>query len=43
MGFMDLEKVYDKVSREVLWQILRMYDMGGKLFNDINSIYMLIV
>ena len=25
-GFKDLEKAYDKVNREALWQVLRMYD-----------------
>ena len=24
LGFMDLEKVYDRINREVLWQMLRM-------------------
>ena len=24
MGFIDLEKVYDRVNRETLWQVLRM-------------------
>ena len=31
VGFMDLEKAYDVVNRESLWQVLRMYDLGGKL------------
>ena len=39
MGFMDLEKSYDRVNREALWQILRMYGVGGKLLNDIKSVY----
>ena len=39
MGFMDLEKTYDRVNREALWQVLRMYDVGGKLLNGIKSIY----
>ena len=39
VGFMDLEKVYDRVNRAELWQILRMYDVGGKLLNGINDIY----
>ena len=39
MGFMDLEKTYDKVNREALWQVLRMYNVGGILFNDIKSVY----
>ena len=39
VGFMDLEKPYDRVHRKALWQVLRMYDVGGKLLNDIKSIY----
>ena len=39
MGFMDLEKAYDRVNREALWQVLRMYDLGSKLLNCINSMY----
>ena len=31
-------KVYDRVNREALWQVLRMYDMGGKLLNGIKSV-----
>ena len=27
VGFMDLEKVYDRVNREALWQVLRVYDV----------------
>ena len=29
VGFMDFEKVYDKVNREPLWQVIRIYDVGG--------------
>ena len=39
VGFMDLEKAYDRVNREALWQVLRMYGVGGKFFNGINNIY----
>ena len=39
VGFMDLEKAYDRVHRNALWQALRMYDMGGKLLNGIKSMY----
>ena len=39
VGFMDLEKAYNRVNREALWQVLRMYDVGGKLLNGINSMY----
>ena len=31
VGFMDLEKLYDRVNGEVPWQVLRMYDVDGKL------------
>ena len=37
--FIDLEKVYDRVNREALWQVLRMYDGGGKLFGGIKNMY----
>ena len=39
MGFMDLKKVYDRVNREVLWQVLRIHDVGSKLLNGIRSMY----
>ena len=34
-----MEKAYNKVNMEVLWQVLRMYDVGGKLGNITESIY----
>ena len=39
MGFLDLEKAYDRVNREALWQVLRMYNVGGKLLNGIKGMY----
>ena len=39
MDFMYLEKAYDRVNREGLWQVLRMYGVGGKLLNGIRSMY----
>ena len=39
VGFMDLEKAYDRVKREALWQVLTIYDVGGKLLNGIKSAY----
>ena len=39
MGFMDWEREYDRVNREALWQVLKMYDKGGKLLNRIKSRY----
>ena len=37
IGFIDLEKAYDRVNMETLWQVLRMYDVGDKLLNGIKS------
>ena len=31
LSFIDLENAYDRVNRETLWQVLRMYNEGGKL------------
>ena len=39
VGFMDLENAYDRVNREALWQVLRMYDVGSKLLNGIKGMY----
>ena len=38
MGFIVLEKAYNRVNREALWQVLRMYDVGGKLSGRFKSI-----
>ena len=43
VGFMELEKVYDRVKREALWQVLRMYDVVDKLSNDKKSMYVKIL
>ena len=36
MSFMGLEKAYDRLSREALFQVLR---MGGKLLKGLKSMY----
>ncbi len=38
-AFMDLEEACDRVDRKGQWDTLRMYGMGGKLFEGINSFY----
>ena len=38
VGFIDLKKVYNRVNVEALWQVLRMYNVGGKLLGGIKSI-----
>ena len=41
MGFIDLEKAYNRFNRKVLWQVLKMYDMGVncKLLGGIKCMY----
>ena len=39
MAFLDLEKVFDRVPREVLWWILRQLDVDGWLINAVKSMY----
>ena len=39
IAFMDLEKAYDRVDREALWQVLRIYGIGGRVLRGIMSFY----
>ena len=40
VGFIDLEKAYDRVNRpDAIWQVLKIYDVGGKLFDGIKGMY----
>ena len=39
VGFIDLGKVYNRVNRETIWQVLRMYDVGLRLLSGIKSMY----
>ncbi len=36
---MDLEKAYDRVDREALWSVLRIYGVGGQLLKGIHAFY----
>ncbi len=38
-AFMDLEKAYDRVDWLTLWEVLRIYGVGGKLLSVIKSFY----
>ena len=38
-AFMDLEKAYDTVDRHGMWQMLRVYGVGGKLLKAVQSCY----
>ena len=33
VSFIDLEKACDRINRETLWQVLRMYDVWGNLLS----------
>ncbi len=38
-AFMDLEKAYDRVDREALWSVLRIYGVSGQLLKGIRAFY----
>ncbi len=39
VAFMDLEKAYDRVDREALWSVLKIYCVGGQLLKGIQAFY----
>ena len=36
---MDREKSYDRVDRDAMWNVLRLYGIGGRLFRGVKSLY----
>ena len=38
-AFTDLEKAYDTIDRHGMWQMLRVYGVGGKLLKAVQSFY----
>ena len=38
-AFMDLEKAYDRVDRDAMWDVLRIYGVGGRLLKAVRSMY----
>ena len=38
-AFLDLEKAYDRVDRKALWNVLRIYGVGGRLLRAVKSMY----
>ena len=38
-AFMDLEKTYDTIDRHGMWQMLRVYEVGGKLLKAVQNFY----
>ena len=37
--FMDFQKVYDTIDQHGMWQMLRMYGVGGKLLKAVQNFY----
>ena len=38
-AYTDLEKAYDTIDRHGMWQMLRVYGVGGKLMKEVHSFY----
>ncbi len=38
-AFMDLEKAYDRVDRKAVWNVLKIYGVGGQLMEGIKAFY----
>ncbi len=38
-AFTDLEKTYDRVDREALWSVLKIYGVGRQLLKEIHAFY----
>jgi len=39
VAFMDLEKAYDRVDWDSLWDVLKIYGVGGQLLKGVKSFY----
>ena len=37
-AFLDLEKAYDRVDRDAMWNVLRLYGIGGRLLRGVKSV-----
>ena len=38
-AFLDLQKAHDRVDRDAMWYILRLYGIGGRLLRGVKSLY----
>ncbi len=38
-AFMDLEKAYDRIDREALWTVLRLYGLRDRLLKGVKTLY----
>ena len=39
LAFLDLEKAYDSVDRDAMWNVLRLNGIGGRLLQGVKSLY----
>ena len=39
-AFMDLEKAYDRLDKEVMWKVLQVYGVGGNLLKAVQGFYL---
>ncbi|XP_068226745.1 uncharacterized protein [Palaemon carinicauda] len=39
VAFMDLEKAYNSVDREGMWNVMMLYGIGGRLLQAVKSFY----
>ena len=38
-AFLDLEKAYDRVDRDAVWNVLTLNGIGGRLLQGVKSLY----
>ena len=38
-AFLDLEKAYDRVDRDAMWNVLRLYGIGSRLATSEEFVY----
>lgn len=36
---MDLENVFDRIDKDAMWQVLKVYRLGGKLLRAVESLF----
>ena len=39
MAYMNLKEVYDRVDRNAMWNVLRIFGIGGRLLQGVKSLY----
>ena len=39
---LNLEKAYDRVDRDAMWNVLRLYGIGGRLLRGVKSLYVVV-